>query len=349
MPLPANKRPLLPGAALLAALLLGLLSPVKGAELRPPLIYGISQKPFPILSGIDYQLARSEAWLAALKLAEAHLPQGLIGRLHNSGYATPLGRLAFCALLCPLDVVTPEKAPGNKIRVFLVWPKDPLAAGLEILNLPGILDLEMCLIRELQQASEELRSLWPDSLSSWRRDLAQLESLAEILRELWQGLLFNSDELEGREGKWTTAFRKTAASPALTIASAEQSLPETAAPLDEALALLSRRETGDREDFPLWNRLSARALILRSRIHAKRDAMALAEADLKAALARLQKSADNAALASHAWGELGELYRQRGEYKKMCAAFSAACSKGQCQQLSFARRNGYCLAGGEAE
>lgn len=307
---------------------------------RKPLIYGICQKPFPVLTGLDYPLCRAEAWLSALKTAVISLPPALDSRLRASGFDTELAKLALCALLCPLDVVTPEHANSEVIRVFLKWPENPLAKGLEILDASNLFQMEMAFIWEMGKAIDELRKSWPRSIARAGTKLSQLEDLAIFLDDIWRATLFMEKEMAGKNAPWATAFPSDTKSPALQLARASKALPGETTLLDQALAQFTKRESDRTPDFRLWNILASRTLLLRSKIHAKKDSIALAEADLKTAIARLENAKDSS--SSKAWLELGSLYEKRREYKKMCSALEAACASGECQRLSHARRIGQC-------
>ena len=313
------------------------------AEARKPLVYGISEKPFPLIASLDYPLCRAEAWLAALDLAAGQLPAALVKRLRNAGFDTRLARLALAALLCPLDVVTPEHVAGDRIRVFLKWPDDPLQSGLVLLDKTAILRMEMAFVWETRQTAARLRAIWPDSVAAGRANIAAMETLGACLNDLWQAIIFSSDELTGKQGLWASAFQENAGSAALAIASAAAVLPPGTASLNAALALLLEREAARGEDAPLWNWLSAKALVLRGRVHARRDSVALAQADFNTALARLKKTDADSQLAAQAWLNLGAIHRERNELAEMCAAFGEACALGECHSLSFARRDQLCL------
>lgn len=339
----ANRQILPPPLGLpLAAFLFFTLLSFASAEARKPLVYGISQKPFPLIASLEYPLCRAQAWLAALDLAVTYMPAPLLTRLRSAGFDTPLARLALAALLCPLDVVTPENANSEKIRVFLKWPDNPLDEGLAILEKTSILQMEMAFIWEIRQAATELREIWPATVADGRKLLARMEVLARELTDLWQAVIFNSEEFAGKLPLWSSSFQKNTRSAALAIASAAAALPDTATALTQALGHLLDRETPQDEDAALWNWLAARTLLLRGKVYSRRDSTALAESDFRTAIARLQKTDQDTRIVAQAWLDLGEIYRGRGELAKMCSALENACASGECQRLSFARRSKLC-------
>lgn len=309
-------------------------------EARRPLIHGSFKKPFPTLLNLDYPLCRAQAWLLALADAEKYLPAALLSRLHSADLDSSLGRLALSSLLTHIESVTPESAESGAIRVFLKWPDEPLSRGLALIGKSDILRMEMAFIWEMRQCAEEMLAIWPKSASQKPDD--KLAELAEALDQLWQAVHFNNQQLDVKKGLWGTAFIHNKLSAALKLKSAEAIPASDAGNLNNALAAFIRRESANDADRNLWNYLAAKILILRGRIHSQRDSLALAEADLKAALSRLHKIDSERQLSAQAWLELAKIYRLRDDARRMCDALVTACANGECQGLSHARRQGEC-------
>ena len=312
---------------------------------RKPLVYGISQRPFPAIAGVGYDLARAEAWLASLTRAAGFLPDLSSRRLSLPGPDPALATLAICALISPLDVVTPPNAPGNEIRVFRKWPAEPLAELEKALASPRILELEMAIIWEMARAVADLRQIWPDSVAAAALDSSRLERMRELLEDLWRAQACNADAFAGRNLRWSAAFSEATESALILLAMACEDPARLQGPLEQALAAFMRREVAEPDSRELWKRLASQGLYLRGLEHQRAGQSGLARADFGAALARLANSEPGLAAAIHI--ARGELDLQAGAAAGMCADFAAACSLGQCSRLAQARREGSCLAQGQ--
>lgn len=306
--------------------------------LRKPLIYGACKKPFPAIFNIDYPFCRAKAWLAALESASENLPQALPARFRQPNISQKLTGMAIAALICPIDVVTPERAQSDEIRVFLKWPDDPARTADALLRDPAKLYPEMAAIWETSRIAAKIASIWPDSVGRERENLAELEELGQELDLLWD---FQPD----KAGNFPQI--KSAGLPLVPLLLGEASRDPVAnlRETEKALALTLEREVADRENSGLWNSLAAEGLYLRGQALAKHEQFALAEADYTAAIARLGKAGAKIPLAARVYLARGELARSRHNTAAMCADFASACSLGLCQALSIARRAGECLEG----
>lgn len=321
-------------APIVLLLVFALVSPAYGAwegDPRKPLVYGVCKKPFPAVLNIGYSLCRARAWLTALERAAALLPPAADFRLRQRGLGDRLSRLALCALVAPLDVVTPEKVQGDSIRVFLNWPDDPRDAFDSILANSRQILMEMAVIRETEETVRRLSAVWPSSVTQGNRELARLEELAQELNALWQGAV--TPQIAEKDNTPTD-------SPAL-LSLRLRHKPDPAS-LDKLVNRLMDKEVEDSACAVLWNRLAARALYLRGGEHERLHQPALADADYSAALVRLQKFGAEDELKANIYLLRGAL--RRYDEKQMCADFSAACALGKCQALSLARRDGMCAS-----
>lgn len=296
---------------------------------RPPLVYGICKKPFPAILNFDYPFCRASAWLSALEMANAVLPP-FPASLAQSGLPPDLERLSVCALACPPEVVTPENAPGNVVRVFLRWPLDPDHAVATALSDGHSILLEMAIIMETRRAVERLANLWPKNANEAHKELPELEAEASLLRQLW-------DRLPGDEPGSIPSVA------ALFAAIRSGRKPEVGT-IEPALALLLKREVSDPDNATLWRRLAA--YLLFNRGLALEDRPGLAATDFGAALARLQDAPTEKELRIRILSARGRLHQEQRNLEAMCADYLEACSLGQCQLLSLARRDGHCLEAG---
>lgn len=304
-------------------------------DMRKPIISGACPKPYPALPALDYPLCRAEAWLAALDIALKKLPPYLNARFRQAGIDSRLGKLAFCALLFPPDITTPENAPGDSVRVFLHWPPNLTKEAERILSDVWELYQEMALLWETIQAIRELRLNWPQSARQEPDKLDTLTSLSDLLRALWDTQ--NPLTLHSKEG-----LAPNPASAAICLKSGKnrQNLPANL--LDATLATLLYREANDPENSVLWNRLISQTLYLRGLSHEKLGQPALAETDFSAALARLEKTGPIDSFAASIYLARGNIKRQ-AHNQDMCQDYGAACGLGKCEALSLARRRGECL------
>lgn len=298
-------------------------------EQRKPLIYGIAQRPFPAILQLDYPLCRAEAWILALERAATYLPQPVYHRLRQFRIDTPLGRLAACAMLCPLDVTTPERAVDKVVRVFLKWPSDPSLAFESIAADPWQLLVEMAIIWETTQIISKLRQSWPTSLGEGSQRMQKLDVFAEQLRELWSA---GQGEFKKRSG----------ATPTLSLLSYNRQAASDPDLLDKAVSALIAREVTDPANSSLWSNLASSGLYLRGLIQERQHQPALAEADFNAALARLKKTGFLNSLTADIYLARGVL--RRHDPALMCADYIAACALGKCQELALARRTGLCAS-----
>lgn len=326
-------------------LLVSLCLPSAWAGGRPPLVYGISAKPFPAIADLDYPFSRAEAWLASLLRASRLLPDPSLLRLHLPGPDPALARLAICALIAPVDVVTPRIAPGNEIRVFRKWPSDP-AKAIEALN--GrffIIELEMAIIWETGRAISDLRRIWPDSVAAAAMDSQRLGKLRSLLDDLWQAAELNAEALTGHPASFCASFNEATDSAAALLGMAREDPEHMPGPLARALDMFMRRETREPDTRELWQRLAGNALYLRALGHRQADQAGLANADFGAALARLRNSDPDLVAEIHI--ARGDLARESGNDRAMCADYAAACGLGRCASLAGARRMGRCLGTAE--
>lgn len=302
-------------------------------EPRKPILYGSAQRPFPAFFHIDYPLARAEAWLKAINMAEKRVPD--TANTRRLGIKGRLARDTVAALFYPVDVVTPENASGKEIRVFL---KDEPAAGVNMDSLlaePFPFFIKMCLVWEMADASAKLRRIWPPSVDAGRKNAAELETLGNHLENLWRIWHEPDKPIPDDKDSVAALLLKAMANPGST-SSLEQA--------SRAINLLMKRETEARGNAALWSHLMAYALYCRSMGEIAQSQPGLAQAGIDAALLRLKKSIFPDSLAPKLLLERAALHQRQGNIQAMCADYLAACGFGQCQGLAAARRRGECAA-----
>lgn len=323
-----------------AALILLIWHGPVGAASRPrqPLIYGIAPRPFPAVLKLDYVLTRASAWLLALQHAAASLPLSANTRISHLGFEPDLARLACAGLIYPLDVTTPEKAADRQVRIFLKHPPDMDKQVDAIFQHTELLLLEMCIIRETEDAVEAMRKLWPESTASTSH-LEQLEKLASELQDLWTARDLVELTLAGGSPLWSAAYKKLPSNIAPRLAMAMESQEPSL--LESLVRQILHREATEKSH--IWNILASHALYLRGNAYQKLAQSGLAEADYTAALARARKTDTEGSFAAAIYRARGKLQEQRNNFNAMCQDFSAACSLGLCHDLSAARRHNLCL------
>lgn len=326
-----------------AALILCLLLPqLTGWMPRKPILHGATARPFPAIFPLDYPLCRASSWLQAIAMAERRLPKNLDSRLRHLGVDQHLARLAVCALLFPVDVVTPEKANSGEIRVFLKEPDDLNADLEEIGNNSWQLLLEMCLVWETANAVQYLRQHWPKSTESGRQAMQELDKYAEVLRQLWFAQDLNS--LTTSHPDWNETLGDVVDSAGILLACALEAPASSLARVERAVGLCLEREANapNAAAAGLWNRLAVYGIHLRGVAHERLGQTGLAQADFDAALKRLAKVEIHDELAAAILDSRANLRRSLGNLQGMCEDLSTACGIGFCSDLAAARRQGLC-------
>lgn len=300
---------------------------------------GSAERPFPALMPLDYPYCRAVAWIDALSKAEKNLGRYARARLGDMGMDDSLGRLALCAMACPIEAVTPELTASGSIQVFLRVP-DPVAIKFA-LDHPERLALQMCLIYDMEKKINLLSMNWPRSLDEARARMADLTAWSESLDALWEGGESLDDKPMNvkkrhelaKQGRDSGALWLLAAI-ALERANLAQAAIQAA---DEGLKACDHPGSPIREAL-----LAARLHFVRAIAHWRLDQPALAEVDLTAAQRLHEKSGLDTSLLPEALEASGEFYRARGNTTAMCENFTRACAMGQCHSLARARSRGEC-------
>lgn len=314
-------------------------------------IVGMAEKPFTAIPALDYPYARAKAWLEALRKAEKLLPSGTEAMLKRFYLDEKLARKALCALVYPVEVLTPAISQGKEIRVFLK-PEINTAAKIEKLfrnRLPLL--WQMCLVWEMEEGIKDTDKAWPRNASENLDKNPELEKLPGELDSLWELSQANIKNANQDEDGWFEADSFSGCSMksvAGVLLAARERLragrPQAALDcIEKARELCKERAegeiTGPRSS--LWQQLGARGYFLAGLCHMRLAQPALAEAAFSAAIRLLEGQKDYF---------LAELLTARGESRRkntniagMCEDYSLACALGQCQGLSSARRAGECL------
>lgn len=282
------------------------------------------------------------AWIEALRKAEKNIPQPIIQALNSLGLNSSLGRLAACALACPVYLVTPESSLTQEIRVYLNDPNE--AAYQKIILQPEALVLEMFLIRDLEKNINFLARHWPQSLKeAWDRR-EELERYFLSLDCLWEILYPNPAETLKSlpEDKLEEMASLLEDSPVLWMlvakAKEEAKLPQA------ALEATEKAIKYVRSDLPRDKLLAARIYYIRAQAHWELSQPALAENDLETAASYLTQAGVNSPLLHKIYGRLGDYYSIRQNYEGMCGAYSSACASGDCSRLAAMLREGRCAS-----
>lgn len=304
-------------------------------------ISGAAARPFPALMPLDYAYCRALAWIEALRQAEKLIPATVRDRLGKMDLDGSLARLGLAALACPVEVVTPEITAGNDISVFLKEPKPDSFQAL--LQNPAKLIVEMCLIFDMEKRINVLSSTWPASLAEATARMAELDGLSRQLDDLWRLAALR----QAPDASLEEMAARLDDSPALWLILARQRAIE-----HRPQAVLMAADNALRhcdENVPREGFLAALIRHGRAMAHWQMDQPALAQADLTAAIALLEKSGIDGGRLARLLLDLGRLHLARGDLAAMCQAFGRACAAGLCQGLSEARRQGRCLPQEEGE
>ncbi len=293
----------------------------------------------------DYSWCRARAWIEALINARAYIPKSATRQLRALRLDSSLGALALCALACPLYLVTPESSTDTEIRVYLNKPDDQ--AFERALENPERLAREMYLISDLTKRTNYLARHWPRSLAEARKRGKNLDERFAGLDALWNILhpspeeslkrlsdeeLNDIAELLGDSAilwLWVAERRERADLPHAALQAADKAVKYGAAPAAPAV----------------W--LSAEIYYARALAHWEMSQPALAETDLEAGAALLEKEGIKAPILARVYAKLGEFYSARDNRAEMCEAYEKACAAGECGKLAAARRDGKC--GGESK
>lgn len=302
------------------------------------IISGSASRPFPLLLNLDYNRCRGEAWLAALENAARLLPPGALHALGNLAPLLPNARFALCALLFPVDVVTPELSAGSEIKVYLQDSGKNAAAFAD----PARLLVMGLLIAETRELLRQISTAWPERIVPGEIDLSLLERLSGKLAALWT-LAENPDS-----EKLAEAGRLFPDSLAIALARAEKPLQTDNAeagenPLEQFQAALAKNEAGLSPD--LRELLESYLLYLKGRWNLRANQYAMAER-------QFGKLAENPLFmeifsrrAMDALLEHAAFMKRKGKLAEMCGDLFSICSLGDCHPLLEARLRGLCASG----
>lgn len=306
------------------------------------IVHGEAARPFPAVLNLDYPLARAEAWLRALKSAERHLPSAWQARMADTDLSGRLAAMAICALAFPIDVVTPEKRLSDTIRVFLRYPANLEEILNRITARPWLVAREMAVVWEMGQAVDRLRQVWPDSANGASSQLDLLETQRALLEELWQASRLLRQEMDEAPQSWRQAISARPQSiPGLLELAREDGNLESAEQSVTALMEAEAHATNG-ELRKLWNRLLIMALSQRAREHARLNQTALAETDLDAAIARLERAGIKDETARAIILARADLKKGKRDLEGMCPDYEKACALGDCTGLALVRQSGLC-------
>lgn len=292
----------------------------------------------------DYSFCRASAWINALINARAFIPPSVLSQLKALRLDSPLGKLALCALACPLYLVAPESSADSEIRVYLD-PPAPEAFQKAAAN-PEKLALEMFLISDLTKLVNYLSRHWPRSLADAREKREILDQKFASLDALWSLLHPDPGErlrgLSDAELVDVAELLKESAPLWLWVAESREKadMPQGAlAAADKALQFGSA-------NAPRADWLRARVYFVRALAHWKMAQPALAETDLETAADLIANADPRAPLLAKIYLKLGEFYSLRRNLAAMCVAYERACAAGECGRLAAARRDGSCAGDG---
>ena len=307
-------------------------------------ISGGALRPFPAIMPGDYSWCRAAAWLEALYAAQKLLPPSALARLKGLSLDDPLGRMALCALACPVYMTTPESSSSTEIRVYLKSASEE--SFRRALDSPEALALEAYLISDVARRVNYLARKWPQSLAEAREQRGSLERQFASLDALWETVAAAPGErargLSDTELAREAELLGDSAPYWLWLAEAREraGLPQGA--LDAAdLALKHGAADSSRS---AW--LAAQIYYARALAHWRLSQPALAEDDLETAGRLLAAEGARGELAARIYLKLGDFCAARGDAGGMCRAYENACASGECRKLAAARREGKC--GGES-
>lgn len=301
-----------------------------------PVLSGVAGRPFPAILSLDYPVSRCGAWLNALQNAQKYLPAKAIQRLiqlHLDGRA---GKIALCALLFPVDVVTPDISAATDIKVYLKYPSDMAAKVKKILDKPMKLALTMALIGEIRKLLSDVLAAWPARIVPGSMDLTRLEQLVLRLDAFWS-------LTPGAARDEIRAYEHNPDSPiaALLLAKKEYEAGrfEKIGPL---LAGFGQKQQSRKTEDGIQSALMAYALSLMGEAHLHLGRLALAERDFDESLKKLQSSVSVPDLAGEIFLNRAFLARRKNNLADMCASLQKACGYGLCGPLLEARLRGFC-------
>ena len=319
----------------------------------------------PVTREAAWAHARASAWLAALHRAVIAFPQR---REIRMGAVAPAERLALAAQLyraaappladTPNAAKAPDTTEDSPLHVALSLTSRPQAGTELILALrnPELLALRHTLISETRDTLEIMDRHWPGGTAAlqpatpgvktpevergfwqardWQRMGARLNGLwlAQAALDLTpEGWLTGADALSTLERAAREAPRSPTVRLLLAEAQLQRNLPQQSIEsCTEALRLA-----------PGSNLISGRARYIRALAHWRLQQLALAEDDLNAALHTRTPSAPQGAEQARRLRARGAVRMLRRNYPGMCADFSAACARGDCEGLAVARAQTY--------
>lgn len=263
-------------------------------------------------------IARSQAWLGALREAAERLP---LRQEFSFGTRDPDFRLALIILLYQLEEPIYHYAGGAKdVEVRLLPLRNVQEALLQALRNPDLLDIYRRLISDTEKAlsavpvdSRVLEGLW----------LAQASVVLGV-----GGWLVEAATLPQLEKAARFAPDSDAVYLLLAEAQLQEDLPQSC--LVACNTILERSVN------------YGRAFYVRALAHWRLQQIALAQADLDAALGPSLDPApygDDLRRRLRARGAVRMLY---GDIDGMCVDFEKACSLGDCAGLLEARQQGHC-------
>lgn len=320
-------------------------APAWAANSGKNLLKGSSEIPFPDFKPLDYNLARANAWLEALKGACKLLPKNAIVLLWDWDCDTDAGRMALASLLFPVQTVTPDISHSHRIDLFLTEPKDPSRQAMKILDAPEIYFIQLSLLLEMKRILETLREIRPQTSLELKKLAARIDPLSLSLERIWQ--ISRALQNESDEGK-AASCAAGENSPLLLpiIWDCEKKLGEDKNQVALTLAekALQKFEGTDYDSDPpvLKKYLMGRILRLRGLALWRQRHPALAEADLSRAASILRETGLRLDLLGEAYLDLGGIKKDRRDLIGMCAAYRDACALGQCGPLAEFRRQGVC-------
>lgn len=302
-------------------------------------LWGSAFHPFPLIMSFDYAPTCCLAWLNALSNSENLLPSNIYYSIHSLNLDPVMGKLAICALLFPVEVVTPEISSSAEIRVYLKQNESQKSKIKEILENPLELIEEILLISEIKSLLSQIRKVWPIDLNPDHIDYPLIDKLTGNLRALWNWICFPGyDSLKN-------AYINCRTSIAIQLKWINQKIEERRP--EEVFKLIDSLEEQLASDNNVTNHdllrvIQVYILFLKGKTHLQLGQMALAERNFLEAIEDISIFVSCPDLGRELMRQLAFIMRERGNISAMCRYLDKACEYGDCGLLLEARIQNIC-------